>query len=174
MKESIGSTFLYNMIFVYIIIVFGLLTATMNYYKGYKVNTRIISYIKQYSGYNLVAADRIDSYLSSIGYKSSNDNINGVCSGKKGEGVLINSSDLRFKNSNYLYCVYYFPNEFNEEEKNAKKFYYGYGVTTFIFVDLPIIGNFKLPVYSKSSRIYKFDDPNNCQPGFDTKNGRCM
>lgn len=170
MKESIGSTFLYNMIFVYIIIVFGLLTATMNYYKGYKVNTRIISYIKQYSGYNDVAADRIDRYLSSIGYKSSNDNINGVCSDKKGEGSLINLSN---RESNYLYCVYYFSSESNDEEKKAKKYYYGYGVTTFIFVDLPIIGNFKLPVYSKSSRIYKFDDANTCQPGLEEVNGGC-
>ena len=170
MKESIGSTFLYNMIFVYIIIVFGLLTATMKYYKGYKVNTRIISYIKQYSGYNSVAHDKIKKYLSSIGYKTSNENINDVCSSTKGDGVLIDSSS--FSDSKYLYCVYYF-NESNENEKKGKKEYYGYGVTSFIFVDLPIIGNFKLPVYSKSSRIYKFKDSNSCQPGLPDAGGEC-
>lgn len=171
MKESIGSTFLYNMIFVYIIIVFGLLTATMNYYKGYKVNTRIISYIKQYSGYNSVSHDKIEKYLSSIGYKTSNENINDVCSSTKGSGVLIDSSSPYFGDSNYLYCVYYFSNESNENEKKGE--YYGYGVTSFIFVDLPIIGNFKLPVYSKSSRIYNFDDSNNCQPGVPDAGGGC-
>ena len=51
MKESIGSTFLYNIIFIFIIIVFGLIAATLNYYKGFKINTRILQSIQKNSGY---------------------------------------------------------------------------------------------------------------------------
>ena len=36
------------MIFLFIVIVMGLLTATLNYYKGYKVNDHILKSIEKY------------------------------------------------------------------------------------------------------------------------------
>ena len=38
MREGIGSVFLYNIIILFVIIVFGLLSATISYYKAFKVN----------------------------------------------------------------------------------------------------------------------------------------
>lgn len=158
MRESIGSTFLYNMIIVYIILVIGLLTATLNYYKGYKVNTRILNSINKYSGYNELSYTEIENYLSSIGYVGSPDH---NCSERKGL-ELVNVS--KFSGSKYAYCVYYNEDETNSLEKEKIKKgdkyskYYNYGVVSYIYVDLPLIDSFKVPVYTKGERIYKFND----------------
>lgn len=173
MRESIGSTFLYNIIFLFIIIVFGLITATLNYYKAFKVNTRILQAIQKNSGYNRASKADIDRVLSGIGYTSggsqqscpSRDGVSPVSSNKAGAGDSI-----------YLYCVYYYPDENGEKEsgmrtQDNRPLYYSYGVTTYIFVDLPIVGQFKIPVFSKGERIRRFSNKNNktinCQKGVD-------
>lgn len=151
MKESIGSTFLYNIIFIFIIIVFGLLSATISYYKGFKVNTHILTSINKFSGYNHLSRNEIENYLSSIGYTINSDN--DQCSGDNSKGTLITASEAGGP-SNYLYCVYLNDSDVStSEEPNS---YYSYGVKSYIYVDLPIIGKFKVPVYSKGERIYNF------------------
>lgn len=162
MRESIGSTFLYNMIFVFIIIVFGILSATMSYYKGYKVNTRILKYLSQYSGYNSVSYAAINNYLGSIGYTDTRiNNIQESCPDERnGGGKLVKATDAGLGDPTYAYCVYYFG---ERPSKDGTKTYYSYGVISYIYVDLPIAGQFKIPVYSRGDRIYKFSG--DCQRG---------
>ena len=161
MRESIGSTFLYNMIFVFIIVVFGLISATMSYYKGFKVNTRILSSINKFAGYNDKSAKEIENYLSGIGY-TVDPGSQGECAKEKNSGHLVKTSG-----TSYLYCVYYYYDDTGVNEKDGKKaklngngepIYYSYGVTSYIYVDLPIVGKFKIPVYTKGERIYNFSD----------------
>ena len=152
MRESIGSTFLYNIIFLFIIIVMFLLTATLNYYKGYKVNSYVLHSIEKYNGYNTKSQDDIDRILTGIGYSSEN----GGCSPRGGSFLLTN-------NNIHDYCVYYFPDDRSRLEKkeeltdgSGRPLYYSYGVTTFISIELPIVGKFKVPVFTKGERIYRF------------------
>ena len=150
MKESIGSTFLYNIIFIFIIIVFGLLSATISYYKGFKVNTRILASINKYSGYNDSASKEIENHLSTIGYTINSNNEQ--CGVDNSKGVL--QTNL---SSKYLYCVYLKdPDVAKRDTSEMKNKYYSYGVKSYIYVDLPIVGKFKVPVYSKGERIYRF------------------
>lgn len=162
MRESIGSTFLYNIIFLFIIIIMGLLTATINYYKAYKVNKTILGYISKYSGYNYFSEKATRQYLESIGYTANSERE--VCSDDKNGGSLIN----HFYND-YHYCVYYYGNEngsYGEQRNTEGNYVYNaYGVVTFIYVDLPIVGKFKVPVYSKGGRIYNFDDGQSQEAG---------
>lgn len=159
MRESIASTFLYNIIFLFIIIVFGLISATISYYKGFKVNTRILSSINKYAGYNSLSKNEIETYLGSIGYTV---DTTGKCSSNKNGGTLINKT-----NSSYFYCVYYYADDTGVNEKVGKKsmtnknnepIYYSYGVTSYIYIDLPLVRNVKIPVYTKGNRIYNFSD----------------
>ncbi|MBR2841031.1 MAG: hypothetical protein IKF01_04080 [Bacilli bacterium] len=153
MRQSIGSTFLYNMIFVFILIVFGLLTATLSYYKGYKVNTRILKAIKDNSGYNDKSRKEIERVLKGIGYTIESSGVQSTgCPEKRGN--LEAKKDL---SSSYLYCVYYNPHDVSKKDKENGKNYYSYSVVTYIYIDLPIIGNLKIPVYSKGERIYQFN-----------------
>ena len=171
MKESIGSTFLYNIIFIFIIIVFGLIAATLNYYKGFKINVRILQSIQKNSGYNATSKKDIDRILSGLGYTSERNGIQNTC--PKRDGIsAITSNRAGAGDTAYLYCVYYYPNENgakdnNSKTKEGKSRYYAYGVTTYIYVDLPIVGQFKVPVFSKGERLYRFSGNINCQRGAD-------
>ncbi|MBR3199284.1 MAG: hypothetical protein IKG27_04645 [Bacilli bacterium] len=154
MRESIGSVFLYSVVFVFIMIVFGLLSATMSYYKGFKVNTRILSSINKFSGYNKLSKEEIEKYLSSIGYTPNDEKATCTEDTKKGE--LLSATDETGAPSNYLYCVYYIEND--SVENDGTKKYYSYGVKSYIYIDLPIVGKIKVAIYSKGERIYKFDE----------------
>ena len=142
MKESIGSAFLYNIIIIFIVIVFAILAATLTYYKAYKVNTKIMTIIEKFEGYNDLAISEINNTLTSIGYMAKQDN---KCPKTKNGGVLQQES------KQYRYCVYYF-------EKDDDERHYSYGVITYITLDIPIVNTFlQIPIYSKSNRIFRFN-----------------
>ena len=140
MRESIGSTFLYNIIILFIVIVFAILAATLTYYKAYKVNTRIINSIEKYEGYNNLAVSEINNTLTTIGYMARDTH---KCPNEKNGGIL------QTENNQFRYCVYYF-----DEKDN----YYSYGVITYITLDIPIVNMFlQIPIYTKSNLIYRFN-----------------
>ncbi len=155
MREGIGSIVLYNMIIVFILIVFALLAATLSYYKAFKVNSYILLSIDKFEGYNDPAIDEINNTLNTLGYTV---NTNGdVCKASRGDGILVENQD-----NTYYYCVYFYGNDTGDgEERNngdGNPLYYNYSVVSYIYVDLPIIGSFKVPVHTKGERIYNFSD----------------
>lgn len=139
MRESIGSTALYNIIIVFIAIIFSLIIGTLVYYKAFKVNKAIISSIEKYEGYNPLAIEEINSQLSSIGYLRRDL---GNCPKKKGETALENTSG-------YSYCVYRFV-------RNKK--YYAFGVISYVVFDMPFVdaNMFKFAIYAETDDIYRF------------------
>ena len=140
MHESIGSIPLYNIIIVFIFIVFAFVAATLSYAKAFRVNSRIINAIEKYEGYNKLSSDEIESNLQSYGYTV---NKNFKCPKRSDGGKII----TRFEN-NYAYCIYYY-------KEDAR--HYTYGVLTYLYVDLPFTDVFKLPVYTRTERIFKFN-----------------
>lgn len=160
MKASISSVFLYNIIILFIIIVFGFISATISYYKAFKVNERILGSIEKFEGYNTLSKKEITSYLSSIGYTTDPDG-QAKCPNEKNsrdKGILVTD-----KNASHLYCVYYHSDDRGEKESRKyndddEPIYYNYSVTSYIYIDLPIAGSFKVPVYTKGERTYNFSD----------------
>lgn len=157
MREGIGSVFLYNMIILFIIIVFGLLSATISYYKAFKVNERLLYMIDKFEGYNQFSEAEMEQFLSSIGYTYSPTGQNGCPSIMNG-GTLLTA-----ENAKHLYCVYYYSDDRGSQEAGTtngdnEPIYYNYAITSYIYVDLPIAGAFKVPVYTKGERIYNFSD----------------
>lgn len=139
MKEGIGSIFLYNIVIIFIVVVFAILTATLTYYKAFKVNTKIINSIEKFEGYNNLAIADIDNKLLTTGYLPKE---NHKCPKKNGQEPLS-------YNGNYRYCVY----RFNESSR-----YDSYGVTTYITLDIPLIKTYwRIPIYARSNRIYRFN-----------------
>ncbi len=140
MKEAIGSVPLYSIIITFIVITFGFLSATLTYYKAFKLNSRVAYILEKYEGYNSLSAADIDKDLNTMGYKIAS---NTKCSSKKNmtlKGTL---------NPNYPVCIY---------ESKKKNGYFNYGIVTYIYLDVPFIdGTFKIPVYTESERIYKFN-----------------
>ena len=143
MKESVGSVALYNIIIAFLVIVFAFLAATISYSKAFRVNSRIINSLEKFEGYNSAASDEINKNLESIGYRRSTTTGSNSC--PKKSGVLAKELISR----NYHYCVY----EINDPLPR----YYHWGVLTYIYVDIPIIGNtLKIPIYTKSDSYYRF------------------
>lgn len=142
MRESIGSTMTYNIIAIFIVVIFAILAGTMSYFKAFKVNSRIIGIIEKYEGYNMAAKEEIKTTLTTLGYRK----IDGVkC--KMREGSKLYEQDPAFSYCVYLYC------DNNDEYK------YHYGVTTFITIDFPILTMFiKVPIYTETSSIHVMGD----------------
>ena len=68
MSQSVGSVALYNIVIVFLVIVFAFLAATISYSKAFRVNSRIIFAIEKYEGYNQLSADQIEDVLETLGY----------------------------------------------------------------------------------------------------------
>lgn len=142
MRESIGGAFTLNFIAVFIVMIFALLIGTFSYTKAFRVSSRIINAIEKYEGYNMLAKKEIDSVLTNFGYLPGSGK---SCAQQKNGGSLVTLPEAQ----NYEYCVYYFNNDGGN--------YYSYGVVTYMVIDLPILhGVLKIPIFSKTNRIYRF------------------
>ncbi len=146
MRQAIGSTFLYNIMIVFIVITFGFLAATLSYMKSFKVNGKIANSLEKFEGYNELSAAEIETSLANLGYRSSsNGNLN--CPSHRHNGIEY--QPITRIGTNYKYCVYEYP------EKNSR--YFIYGILTYVYMDIPIVGGtFSLPIYSETERIYEF------------------
>ncbi len=158
MREGIGEWSTYNIIIIFIFIVFGLLAATMSYYKAFKVNSMILSAIDKYEGYNSLAQNEIKANLNAIGYSIDSTK----CASSRGKAVLASSANGNVsQDSTYYYCVYYYNDDrgkavSNQKNNDGEPIYYNYSVVSYIYVDLPFVGQFKVPVHTKGERIYNF------------------
>ena len=114
----------------------------MSYYKAFKVNSRISNAIENHEGYNSLSEAEINKVLDGLGYtKGSID-----CKDRKYKGKNYSS----INGTDYAICVYQY-------DLNDKTGYFRYGIVTYIYFDIPIIGQtLKLPVYSETEKIYKF------------------
>lgn len=145
MRESIGSVFLYNMIIVFIVITFGFLSASLSYMKAFKVNGKIANSLEKFEGYNRLSDEEITNTLTTIGYRAKQPN----CKSRVHNGVSYGpKSALRTKSHDY--CIY----EYTGKKKAG---YFSYGIVTYIYLDIPILGGtFTVPVYSETEPIFKF------------------
>ena len=158
MREGIGSIVLYNIIIIFILIVFALLAATLSYYKAFKVNSRILASIDKYEGYNQSAIEDINNTLAGLGYTVNSNH--DVCKAERNDATLVSNQD-----ESYYYCVYFYRDDRGgaDEEENRlngdkEPIYYNYSVVSYIYIDLPMIGSFKIPIHTKGERIYNFSD----------------
>jgi len=142
MSGSIGHTYIYNIILLFIAIVFAFLMGTLSYYKAFKVNNSIVNSIEKYEGYNELAKEEMNRNLGTIGY--SRESID--CKEEyKGMILVSKQSDNDFR-----YCIYV------DDETPSKDGYYTYGVLTYMNLDLPIVSRINIPVFTRTNYIYKF------------------
>ena len=140
MKEAIGSVPLYTFIIIFIVVTFGFLSATLMYYKAFKVNSHIAYALEEFEGYNTESAKEINRILGTLGYRNGGK---ASCKSRRNmTNIPVTDKVL------YPICIY---------ESKQKKRYFNYGIVTYIYLDIPLIGGtFKVPVYTESERIFKF------------------
>ncbi len=138
MKQGLGSVFMFNIIIVFIILVFAFLAATLSYSKAFRMNSRITNAIEKYEGFNSLAKKEIEKNLNTIGYRKGGKK---DCPSKGGT-LMTNGSE------SHKYCVYQFK---------LDKYHYSYGVLTYMDMNIPIINqSLEIPIYSKTNKIYRF------------------
>ena len=66
MRESIGSIALYNIIIIFMVIVFGFAGGIMTYQKAYKVNSKIAAALEKSESYNDISINEINRVLGNL------------------------------------------------------------------------------------------------------------
>ena len=142
MKEGIGFTATINIITIFIVVTFGFLSATLLYYKAYKVNNMISDSIEKYEGYNSLAQTEINQQLATMGYITGSH-----CTKKQiGDNGVVTENK-----SGYDYCVKY--------KKKSNGNYYNYEIITYLRIDIPVVDlALNLPVKTTTENIYYFSE----------------
>lgn len=151
MSQSFGSVALYDIIIVFIVITFSFLTITINYNKAFRASSRVVYIIEQNAGYNQAASNQIRRDLDTLLYRNNpsgipfNPSACPVKSGQRAMTTLISGGAI---STRHEVCIYRFA--------SGSK-HYKYGVITYMYVDLPVVGSiFKVPVYVESDYLYSF------------------
>jgi hypothetical protein len=147
MSNPIGHTFMYNIVILFIVIIFAFLSGTMSYYKAFKVNNRIVYAIEKFEGYNEKSKEEIDKILSTLGYDRDTRNLN--CATEYKNMTLVSGSY-----PDYRLCIYIDDNITTGNHGSGT--YYVYGVKTYMSIDLPLVNWIRIPIFTKTNQIYKF------------------
>lgn len=151
MKTPIGSTFMFNIIILFVVIIFAFLAGIMSYYKAFKVNNRIVYAIEKFEGYNDASIKEINTILSGLGYTSDKSGLNCTSTYKGMKLVSGNSQQFR-------YCIYVDNIAMEASKDYASGEYFVYGVKTYMSIDLPVVEWIRIPIFTKTNQIYKFTD----------------
>ncbi|MBE6149726.1 MAG: hypothetical protein E7170_03260 [Firmicutes bacterium] len=149
MKTPIGSTFMYNLIILFLVIVFAFLSGIMSYYKAFKINNRIVYIIEKFEGYNELARTEIDYHLTNFGYTQDTRGLD--CTKYNDNGTITNINET---NRKYRYCIY-IDNKMTSGKHGSGE-YYTYTVRTYLTLDLPFVEWIRIPITTKTNQIYKF------------------
>ena len=128
MREVSGSTWVLQIMLIFILIFACFLTLVINYSKAYRVKNEMLSIIEKYEGVTPESVNIINNYLSAQGYKTVSKCPEDWHAVKNYDSVPENVEN----GENYLYC-------FKEESVNGKIYY---NVTVFYKFSLPFLGDF--------------------------------
>lgn len=143
MREAIGSTWIYSLVVVFILLFVGFLVLALSYSKSFKTKNELINIIERHEGVNTKSVEVINRYLDYNGYSTK-----GYCPNDKNKWLAsnnLNSSSLVSAKSNekYYYCVRReystSPKSDGSSKTNNKKVYYD--VMVFFKFNLPVINN---------------------------------
>ena len=164
MRESIGGTWVTQLVIVFMLLFVAFLTLSINYSKAYRVKNQTISIIEKRQGINSTTIRYINSYLRSSGY-----NTKGYC-GKDVKNVYgidsLDDKDITLtpakKNVKYYYCIYKIDNKSNNFKRKAN-----YGVILFFKFNLPVIGD--ITTFSVDGETKDIIYPNEWEGSCDSK-----
>lgn len=154
MKESIGNAFVFGLFITFAFLLMFILSAAINYSRANKVKNKILNHIasvaetksQDYGDGTLdltELADLVDTDLENIGYRANTGGWNQNGCKKKCDAE--NCLEPENSQSKYHYCVYKY--------KTNNGYYYG--VSTYMYFDIPVIGTtLEFPIYGETRVIY--------------------
>lgn len=144
MRETIASTWIYQLVIIFILLFVAFLILSLTYSKNYKTKNELINIIEKYEGVNVRSIQLINNYLSYNGYKTK-----GKCpTGELWVGLEdLNSTKLTktVKGQKYFYCL---NKKYSNKQPSSKsssgkviKSKMFYQVKTFFKFNLPVLGD---------------------------------
>ena len=141
MRESIGATWLYSLVVVFILLFVGFLILALSYSKSFKTKNELINIIERYEGLSTNTVETINKYLNYNGYATK-----GYCPTDKGkwlasDNLKSNTLVVPTTNQKYYYCIRREytsnPTKSGKTKTNTSKVYYD--VMIFFKFNLPVI-----------------------------------
>lgn len=141
MKAATGNATLMNIIIIFLVVVLGMLVASITYTKAFRVKNRIIDIIEQYDGDFANHKDEIKGKITETLSRSGH--------GLKGNNVckqLKDGTTVYEEGKDYYYCIYKYP---------TQRGYY-YKVVSYMSVDVMGLGSpVNIPVYGETKVFYE-------------------
>lgn len=137
MKEALGGVLSFQAIFVFLVLMIGLLMFSVSYTKSFHMKNQLITIIEQYEGLTPSASDKIDDYANRLNYSFSSTSIYEDKCRRMGYEPYVQTLDSGEK---FVFCVkceladVTGTNNSNLTYKGAQ-----YAVATFVNVNIPII-----------------------------------
>ena len=127
MRESIGGTWIFSLVIVFIVLFTGYLAISVNYSRAFKVKNGIINIIEKDEGHNSTAQDEITAYLNGSSYF-----VYGNC-GENETGY----GKANAQSTKYRYCISKVVSDESKTTIPSTRYY----VRVFFRLDLPILGD---------------------------------
>ena len=153
MKESIGNSFVLGIFITFAFLTMLILMYAINYSRASKIKNSLVNYVQTYAesnpnidfSENEEFTSNVNTLLSDVGYRI-NNNLNQFSTSCKD---LNDGSSLITLHSYYDYCIYKY-------ETSRGPFY---RIVTYMYFDIPIIGNtLKFPISGETRTIYSLTD----------------
>lgn len=153
MKESIGNAFVLGIFITFAFLTMLILMYAINYSRASKIKNSLVNYVQTYAesnpnidfSENEEFTSSVNTLLSDVGYRI-NNNLNQFSTSCKD---LNDGSSLITLHSYYDYCIYKY-------ETSRGPFY---RIVTYMYFDIPIIGNtLKFPISGETRTIYSLTD----------------
>lgn len=129
MREVSGSTWVFQLMIIFILIFACFLCLVINYSKAYRVKNEMLSIIEKYEGISSTSESIINNYLQGEAYITT-----GSCPDGEWNGVLIENDgyELARSGQKYNYCF------MESTSSNNRKYY---EIIVFYKFNLPFIGD---------------------------------
>ena len=131
MKESIGTSYLFQIVVVFVLLFTGYLCLSINYARSYAVKNNIVNSIQREKDFNDVSRNKIAKYLADVGFKST-----GKC--PDGYEAFDSSGNTQGDGKTGVYCVQKVIFQDARDDLKEKDYY---RVVVFYKLDLPIFGS---------------------------------
>lgn len=162
MRDTIASTWIYQLVIVFILIFVAFLIVSLTYSKNYKTKNELIDIIEKFEGVNATSIEVMNNYLSQQG----GSRVKHTCpTGGMWIGVPSLQSPVAEKTQSdkeYFYCLNRrYPKDYTSNTSNDVRLKNKvlYEIRLFFRFNLPVFGNiYTFTVTGTTNNIYKSND----------------
>ncbi len=143
MRQAIGTTWIYQLVIIFILIFVSFLLLTLTYSKSYKTKNEIIDIIEKHEGINETSVAVINNYLYQSGYRYTHKCPNPETSPEwlGADSLETNKLEAVEKGKKYYYCI---RRHLNSQEIKGSRAASNRSITK--YYEVQIFFKFNLPI----------------------------